>query len=62
MRTRCGARATHSAGGVLLVNGDTVHPRRSRRALLAARGAEVLIAVDQEKLVGGRGDEGPSRR
>jgi choline kinase len=40
----------HFARGVLLANGDTVHPPSVEEALLAARGEhEVLIAVDQEK-------------
>jgi choline kinase len=41
------------ADGALLVNGDTVHPVAVEERLLAARdGAEVLIAVDQEKPLG----------
>lgn len=41
-------------GGVLLVNGDTVHPASVERALLAARGpgAAVVLALDQVKLLG----------
>src|ERR687886_59866 len=40
----------HFARGVLLANGDTVHPPSVEEALLAARGEhELLIAVDQEK-------------
>src|SRR5215211_484309 len=41
----------HMAGGALLVNGDTVHPPTVEEALLAARGPEILLAVDQEKKV-----------
>jgi choline kinase len=37
------------AGGVLLVNGDTVHPRSVEDTLLAARGPDVLLAVDRKK-------------
>ena len=40
------------AGGALLVNGDTVHPRSVEEGLLAARGPDVLVAIDQEKLLG----------
>ena len=39
----------HMADGVLLVNGDTVHPVAVEETLLAARGPEVLLAVDTEK-------------
>jgi choline kinase len=35
--------------GVLLANGDTVHPASVEEALLAARGPELLIAVDDQK-------------
>jgi choline kinase len=35
--------------GVLLANGDTVHPAAVEEALLAARGPEVVIAVDDQK-------------
>jgi choline kinase len=35
--------------GVLLVNGDTVHPPSIEDTLLAARGAAVLLAIDREK-------------
>ena len=38
--------------GALLVNGDTVHPAVVEENLLAARGAGVLLAVDQEKPLG----------
>jgi choline kinase len=37
------------AEGVLLVNGDTVHPAVVEERLLAARGPELLLAVDREK-------------
>jgi choline kinase len=40
------------AEGVLLANGDTVHPASVEEALLAARGPEVLIAVDDVKALG----------
>ena len=40
------------ADGALLVNGDTVHPRSVEESLLAARGPDVLLAVDQEKQLG----------
>jgi choline kinase len=40
------------AEGVLLANGDTVHPASVEEALLAARGPEVLLAVDREKPLG----------
>jgi choline kinase len=40
------------AEGVLLANGDTVHPASVEEALLAARGPEVLIAVDDVKPLG----------
>jgi choline kinase len=38
--------------GVLLVNGDTVHPASVEEALLAARGEDIVIAVDREKPLG----------
>ena len=41
------------AGGVLLVNGDTVHPPSVERSLLDARGgSDILIAVDDVKPLG----------
>jgi len=40
------------AEGVLLANGDTVHPASVEERLLAARGPELLIAVDDEKPLG----------
>jgi choline kinase len=39
----------HMSDGVLMVNGDTVHPVSVERTLLEARGPEVLLAVDTEK-------------
>jgi choline kinase len=38
--------------GVLLVNGDTVHPASIEESLLAARGEPIVIAVDDEKPLG----------
>jgi choline kinase len=38
--------------GVLLANGDTVHPASVEETLLAARGPELLIAVDDVKPLG----------
>ncbi|MDP9444283.1 MAG: phosphocholine cytidylyltransferase family protein [Actinomycetota bacterium] len=40
------------ADGVLMVNGDTVHPVSVEETLLAARGPGVLIAVDTDKPLG----------
>jgi choline kinase len=40
------------AEGVLLVNGDTVHPASVEECLLAARGEDIVIAVDDEKELG----------
>jgi choline kinase len=42
----------HFARGVLLANGDTVHPASVQESLLAARGPELLIAVDDAKALG----------
>jgi choline kinase len=42
------ARA-HFERGVLLANGDTVHPVSVEEALLSARGPDVLLAVDAVK-------------
>jgi len=39
----------HFAHGFLLANGDTVHPVSVERTLLAARGPEILLAVDDVK-------------
>jgi len=38
--------------GVLLVNGDTVHPGAVEEMVLAARGPDLLLAVDEEKPLG----------
>ena len=38
--------------GALIVNGDTVHPPAVEETLLAARGPDVLIAIDREKALG----------
>jgi choline kinase len=38
--------------GVVLVNGDTVHPVTVEERVLAARGPEVLLAVDAAKSLG----------
>jgi choline kinase len=38
--------------GVLLANGDTVHPASVEESLLAARGPQLLIAVDDSKPLG----------
>jgi choline kinase len=38
--------------GVLLVNGDTVHPASVEESLLASRGEQIVIAVDDEKPLG----------
>jgi choline kinase len=46
----CGREAF--AEGVLLANGDTVHPASVEESLLAARGPELLIAVDDVKPLG----------
>jgi choline kinase len=40
------------AEGVLLANGDTVHPASVEERLLAGRGPELLIAVDDAKALG----------
>jgi choline kinase len=42
----------HFQRGVLLANGDTVHPASVEESLLAARGPELLIAVDTAKTRG----------
>jgi choline kinase len=42
----------HFTRGVLLANGDTVHPVSVEESLLAARGPELLIAVDDAKTLG----------
>jgi choline kinase len=38
--------------GALLVNGDTVHPASVERTLLAARGPDILLALDDVKPLG----------
>jgi choline kinase len=38
--------------GFLLVNGDTVHPPSIENALVAARGPDILLAVDRDKPLG----------
>jgi len=40
------------AEGVMLANGDTVHPASVEERLLEARGPDLLIAVDDEKELG----------
>jgi choline kinase len=40
------------AAGVLLVNGDTVHPASVEESLLASRGEPIVIAVDDAKPLG----------
>jgi choline kinase len=43
----------HFASGVLLANGDTVHPASVEESLLGARGGtDLLIAVDDVKVLG----------
>src|SRR5919112_2308332 len=42
----------HMEDGVLMVNGDTVHPVTVEETLLEARGPGLLLAVDQEKTLG----------
>ena len=39
----------HMSDGVLMVNGDTVHPVGVEETLLSSRGPEILLAVDTEK-------------
>ena len=38
--------------GVLLLNGDTVHPPTVEEALLAAAGPDLVLAIDQAKTLG----------
>jgi choline kinase len=38
--------------GVLLINGDTVHPPSVEEALLASRGPDILLAIDDAKALG----------
>jgi choline kinase len=40
------------ADGALIANGDTVHPACIEETLLSQRGADVLLAVDDEKTLG----------
>jgi choline kinase len=40
------------AEGVLLVNGDTVHPPAVEERLLAARGPDIVLALDDAKALG----------
>ncbi|HKH18909.1 MAG TPA: phosphocholine cytidylyltransferase family protein [Solirubrobacteraceae bacterium] len=40
------------SGGALLVNGDTVHPPSVEQTLLAARGPDILLALDDVKQLG----------
>src|SRR3954465_714177 len=43
----------HFGRGVLLSNGDTVHPASVEQVLLAAQGtADLVLALDQDKLLG----------
>ena len=39
----------HMGDGVLMVNGDTVHPVTVEETMLEARGPEVLLALDTDK-------------
>ncbi|MBX6769029.1 MAG: phosphocholine cytidylyltransferase family protein [Actinomadura rubrobrunea] len=39
----------HFSKGVLMVNGDTVHPVSVEKTLLAGRGPDILLAVDDVK-------------
>jgi choline kinase len=43
---------SYFAEGVLLANGDTVHPASVERSLLDSRGEPIVLAVDQEKRLG----------
>jgi choline kinase len=42
----------HFARGVLLINGDTVHPPSVEETLLANRGPDILLALDDAKTLG----------
>src|SRR5829696_2386669 len=42
----------HFTRGVLLINGDTVHPPSVEQTLLASRGPDILLAVDDAKTLG----------
>jgi len=41
----------HMTDGVIMLNGDTVHPVTVEESLLAARGPQMLIALDTEKVL-----------
>jgi choline kinase len=41
----------HMADGVIMLNGDTVHPVTVEESLLAARGPQMLLALDTEKVL-----------
>jgi choline kinase len=43
---------SYFAEGVLLANGDTVHPASVEQSLLDSRGEPIVLAVDQEKTLG----------
>jgi choline kinase len=43
---------SYFAEGVLLANGDTVHPASVEQSLLDSRGEPIVLAVDQEKRLG----------
>jgi choline kinase len=47
-----GVARSYFAEGVLLANGDTVHPASVEQSLLDARGEPIVLAVDQEKTLG----------
>ncbi|MDX6286433.1 MAG: hypothetical protein QOG53_1918 [Frankiales bacterium] len=58
----------HFGEGVLLCNGDTVHPASVEASLLSARGPDVLLAMDDRKQLRDEemkivlGDDGSMRR
>jgi choline kinase len=58
----------HFGRGALLINGDTVHPVAVERRLLAARGAGIVLALDDVKPLGAEemkvalGDDGRMTR
>lgn len=41
----------HMNDGVIMLNGDTVHPVTVEESLLAARGPQMLLALDTEKVL-----------
>jgi choline kinase len=41
----------HMSDGVLMVNGDTVHPVSVEETLLAARGTGIVLAIDADKVL-----------